>query len=292
LYRNQYETGLSGGSTSAFAGGRRDQWERRLFGGAYQEAGRNWAERPKYGALFLVGHSDGPCPRFGSCYFVLSPEVSARSSFTLLGSQRDDAETQTATLAAFDPVMAALARHLQSDPRALGCEGLTLDRLLHGMHAGVPVDPPGDTPDQVGRALDSFVEAQVHGTVDLERDVETLVVDASFCGTATGELLSALCSKYGIALRWHPGFTLPPQDFPVEFRGFEVRAFAERVAVGGFVDAPSLGAAQNDFIRDPDDWPGFGPRSQVLTSFRRVWHVLVLMGIPARQWSALRTRER
>jgi hypothetical protein len=35
VYRNQYETGLSSGSPTAFPGGERDTWERVLFGGAY-----------------------------------------------------------------------------------------------------------------------------------------------------------------------------------------------------------------------------------------------------------------
>ena len=35
IYKNQYETGLSSGSPSARPGGKRDQWERHLFGGAY-----------------------------------------------------------------------------------------------------------------------------------------------------------------------------------------------------------------------------------------------------------------
>src|SRR3712207_7188489 len=40
VYRTQFETGLSGGSTTAFAGGERDEWERRLFGGAYHRPDR------------------------------------------------------------------------------------------------------------------------------------------------------------------------------------------------------------------------------------------------------------
>ncbi|MGQ7111171.1 DUF3626 domain-containing protein, partial [Escherichia sp. TWPC-MK] len=31
-------------------------------------------------------HPDGPAPRFGSCYFLLSPKVSSRSTYTYLDS--------------------------------------------------------------------------------------------------------------------------------------------------------------------------------------------------------------
>ena len=68
-YKNQFETGISNGSPSAFAGGERDLWERYLFGGAYHEPEVMPASRPKYGALQIIPHTDGPAPRFGSCYF-------------------------------------------------------------------------------------------------------------------------------------------------------------------------------------------------------------------------------
>src|SRR4051812_20687268 len=39
LYRNQFETGLSTGSLTAFPGGGRDSWENILFRGAYHTTG-------------------------------------------------------------------------------------------------------------------------------------------------------------------------------------------------------------------------------------------------------------
>ncbi len=71
VYRNQFETGLSSGSPTAYPGGERDNWERTLFGAAYHVEGVPASERPKYGSLELVRFPDGPAPRFGSCYFVL-----------------------------------------------------------------------------------------------------------------------------------------------------------------------------------------------------------------------------
>ena len=54
LYRNQFETGLSSGSLSAFPGGARDAWEGTLFGGAYHGPDSSIGDRPKYGALETV----------------------------------------------------------------------------------------------------------------------------------------------------------------------------------------------------------------------------------------------
>jgi hypothetical protein len=287
-YRNSFETGLSSGSTSGFAGGRRDVWERQLFGGSYHRPGVTLAERPKYGALFLVSHADGPCPRFGSCYFVLRQELSRRSSFTLLGSQEERAGEWTGTLKAFEPVMVALAHHLDAVSAPLGVEGLSLQRLLSDLRSEIPI-PTGLGPDARGRALDSFVEAQVHGRVDLGRDVEELVADACFSGTAVGDGLAELASVYGISLRWHPGFALESHEFPEVFRGFTTRRVAERVAVEGVVNAFHLGVGENRFRLDPTGWDEFGSTSEVLTSFRRVWHVLVLRGRPGVQWADVAT---
>src|SRR5216683_8436698 len=54
-YRNQFETRISNGGTTAFPGGERDLWEQRLFDGAYQQPGVTAWERPKYGTLHLMG---------------------------------------------------------------------------------------------------------------------------------------------------------------------------------------------------------------------------------------------
>ena len=97
MYRNQFETGLSSGSPTAFPGGERDLWERRLFGGAYHAEGVLDSERPKYGALEVVRFPDGPAPRFGSSYFVLRG-VGERTSITFMGSEDPRATGRAGTL--------------------------------------------------------------------------------------------------------------------------------------------------------------------------------------------------
>jgi hypothetical protein len=119
VYKSQFETGLSSGSPSAFPGGERDLWESRLFGGAYHGADALASGRPKYGALEVMYHPDGPAPRFGSCYFLLHPEVSKRSTFTFGGSHEPQAPERTGTLDILEPVMApllVLSSHKEEGP--------------------------------------------------------------------------------------------------------------------------------------------------------------------------------
>lgn len=81
IYRSQFETRISNGGLTAFPGGDRFNWEDRLFGEAYSSASA--AERPKYGALDLLRHSDGAAPRFGSCYLRLKPQAMMRATFSM-----------------------------------------------------------------------------------------------------------------------------------------------------------------------------------------------------------------
>lgn len=93
-YRSQFETGTSNGGLGAFPGGARWQWERRIFGGAYDAA--DPAQRPKYGALDYLRRSTGASPRFGSAHLRLRPEVLARCTFCYPDSVFEPAHFGTA----------------------------------------------------------------------------------------------------------------------------------------------------------------------------------------------------
>jgi hypothetical protein len=55
---------------------------------------------------------------------------------------------------------------------------------------------------------------------------------------------------------------------------------AERIAGDGLLDAANIGAAANYVKLDPEAWRGWGSDDDILTQFRRLWHVLVLTGAP------------
>jgi len=280
VYTNQFVAGLSNGSPSAYPGGERDLWERRLFDGAYHAADVTSPGRPKYGALDVLQYPDGPAPRFGSCFFLLRPAVCARSTFTFGGSHEDCALGCSGTLDVMEPVLAPLLSQLERGDGAFAVANLTVEDCLTRMAQNFSLPFPEPALRPLGRALDSFIEVQVHGEVRLRDDAELLVADPAFRDHPVGEVLAAITKEYQIPICWHPGYQMPVNEVPDVFRDYPVRPLAERIAVDGVLDAANIGTAANSVLLDPKIWEGWATSDDLLTQFRRLWHVLVLIGTP------------
>ncbi|MFA5505123.1 MAG: DUF3626 domain-containing protein, partial [Vulcanimicrobiota bacterium] len=271
-YKNQFETGISAGSLSYQPGGPRYQWEERLFGGAYSKPDVKPEDRPKYGALDLLQAADGPAPRFGSCYFLLSSQVNERCTFTYRDSHLDPPEK--GTIEDFEDILAALFTESFEREFALGYPGLKPGHLVDKFLSLKTPEPSG-----ISRNLDHYIETQVHGRVDLLQDAEQLVADQSFHGHHVGHLLESLARKYDLALRWRTPFRLPVEDCPGDFRGAVMPDFARRVAGdSGVVDARLIGIAAASIHERPDQWKDFGDPEQLLQLIKRLWHTTVKYG--------------
>lgn len=275
-YRSQFESKISNGSVSAYPGGERDLWEQQLFGGAYQRPGCQLRERPKYGSLDLMRHSDGPSPRFGSCYLLLDPLATRRCTFTYLDShqQRDE----KGTLAEFDAVLAALFEESFYRDFAIGQPGLTPTALVAHLRSELRRSTSVTVRRAPTRNLNHYIEAQVHGDVLLGEDAQVLVADPSFRGSDTGAALQELATRYAVDLYWHRGFELEVANVPSDFRGPTMPSLADRVAASGPVNAREIGAAVRSLERDPDAWADRGTRAEVLQELKLLWHCAVKFG--------------
>ncbi len=288
LYRNQFETGISSGGLTAYPGGDRDQWEARLFGGAYQAPDVNAAERPRYGGLDLLGLANGACPRFGSCHLRLNPESLDRATFFVGDSV--DLPDDGGVLERLEPVLAGLLERIAMGD-ALG-RPLTV-RLLVNMLADPETRPP--TP-VMSHALDAFLEAQVHGQVAMAVDVTAIVIDPSFRGSRTGDMLLEAGRRYGVGVRWNAGSQLPFEEMPTtepatpaprrwaEFcAGGRAAQLARSVidrfgADGRHIDAATLGRAAVSVVQEPRVWEPWGDTEDPLTRLKDLWHILVVYG--------------
>lgn len=254
-YRSQFETGISNGGLMPFPGSDRDLWERRLFGGRYDGT---TAGRPVYGALNVAGWPDGASPRFGSCHLVLAPHVTARATFSHGDSITEP--TVTGTADDFGRIWAALLDDVARTGSACGLRAGSPDAWT----AALTVPKTA-----AGRALDDYVEAQIHGGLDLAADVTAVVADPSFAGTPVEADLARLAPR----LRWTPGFELDPADVPADLRGPVMpplaRAVAARYGVTT-VDAALIGRAAAEF----------GTTAAARQLLKYLWHILVLRGRP------------
>ncbi|MBG9791326.1 hypothetical protein ABD76_01745 [Paenibacillus dendritiformis] len=279
-YRSQFETGMTSASPTAYPGGDRDRWERRLFGGAYHQAGIVPGERPKYGALNLMQHPDGCAPNFGSCHLVLCSSVLSRCTYTF-GDSYSEPE-HSGTIDVFEPLLAELldeAAAAGSPPgRDAGGSAALIRRLLASGE---------EASSALRRELDQYIEAQIHGDIALASDVEAITADPSFRGTRIGGQLAALASRYRVALRWHHGFQLAASAVPDDFRGPKMPPLARRVArdfaaVPGQLDAYALGKAARSLARHPELWADWGTPVEAWQLLKQLWHLLARFGHPYR----------
>ncbi|MET7393947.1 DUF3626 domain-containing protein [Dactylosporangium sp. NPDC005572] len=254
-FRSQFETGISNGGLTAYPGGDRDRWEERMFGGAYQRPGVSPIDRPKYGALNVFHHPDGAAPRFGSAFLRLRPAVLERATYTFGDSHRDP--TEFGTIDAFSAVLAGLERHWGAS-------------VLSGPRSPRP-----------GRALDDYVEAQVHGPVDLATDVAALVLDTAFAGTPCASAAVSMAERYGVAVEWREGFRIAPRDIPPDFRGPSVCVLAGHLCdlyERELVNAELIGRAARAVAATPGEWARWGSSAEALQLLKYLWHVLVEYG--------------
>ena len=176
--------------------------------------------RPVYGAWNRHDDPYGGAIRFGSAHLRLRPEVASRSSFCFPDSV--------------------------FEPTDVGGP----DRLAHLV----------DLADAAGLDdLDDYVEAQVHGGVRCETDVEAVVLDPSHRGGPVQEAADRL----GCAVEWHPGFRLATAALDPDYRGEEHVRLAR--SLGEEIDPAVLGAAARSGEHDPQ-------------ALKRVWHYLARFG--------------
>ncbi len=182
-------------------------------------------DRPVYGALDFRRQVVGAAPRFGSSHLRLTGAILARATFCHPDSAAEPADFGVAA-------------------------GMSLVALAEA-----------DRQD----ALNDHIEAQVHGGVVLARDVEALVLDASYRGTPVEAAARAL----PFPVEWHPGHRLTVAELRshADYRGPEYADLGARIAEEGRLDPRITGNAARTGRHELQD-------------LKMVWHILARFGAP------------
>jgi len=184
------------------------------------------ASRPKYGSLNVRRRRIGGSPRFGSAHLRLTAAALARATFCYPDSVSEPAHFGIATR------MSSLVKLAEADDR----------------------DP-----------LDDYIEAHVHGPIDIAADVEALVLDPCYRGSAVEEAASRL----GCPVEWHGGFAVTADVFVANpgYRGPEFARLGASLARGGALTARLIGDASRAGRHDEQ-------------ALKRVWHYVARFGSP------------
>ena len=263
-YLSQFETGISNGGRFAVPGGDRVRWEQDLFGTIYDTGIET---RPIYGALDITNDPHGGSPRFGSSYIVLRSHCLDRATFCVGDSHVGP--TDVGTMASFNSILAGMFE---------GCtHGEGLDRSLSVADLRLAIES-GDPPAEPARALDGYVEAQVHGGISIADDVAEIVLDPSFRRTPTEAHLHRYCANSDIELCWHEGSEIAAAQIPLDFRGPEMGPLATEIARrDGMVDAAAIGQSARKIAYTPPSPLGDLPNSP-LQQHKYLWHCLLKFG--------------
>lgn len=180
--------------------------------------------RPKYGALNYKKLGSGGSPRFGSSYFKLKPTLLDRVTFCYPESF--------------------------FGPRGYGA----------GRHVGHLIEmADADERDP----LDHYIEAHVHGVIDIHEDIQAVVLDPSYKNTEVQKLANEL----PFATSWHAGFRLSTETMSQHpgFRGQEIVRVGQEIAVDGWLTPEIIGRAVNEEVMDAQ-------------KLKKVWHYLARFG--------------
>lgn len=273
-YKSQFETNISNGALDPTKGGKREQWENTLFGNTYNQSVK-LANKPKYGALDLWRFSDGPAPRFGSCFFVLKPHLSQYATFTYLDSHLNpDAK---GTIHCFEVILESLLSEAFERDFAIGKANIRPHQLLEQVSKRLNTNYSQFSQEAPSRNLNHYIEAQIHTHIQLDTDVDYLVADCAYKYTEYEKDLKLLCEKCEIELIWNKGFQLAAIDVPHHFRGKEMPKIAEQIAINQSISAYALAKAEQRYYQAKTDSPMLQNQLQQL---KYLWHTLVKYGLP------------
>jgi hypothetical protein len=279
-YYSQFKTGTTNGSKTAYPGGERDLWEKELFGGFYHTTETDCDRRVKYGSLNIMNYKDGASPRFGSCYLKLNKNVIDRCTFTFGDSYLKPKFVGTKD--SFYSIMRAMLDEVMLKKRFFNSYDYDLIKTIKYI-ANMNQNNLNTQHGIIGRALDHYIETQIHGDINLMDDVDCLVVDESFRESGILQYILDISTEFNIDIQWIPCRKVIVDTIQDEFRGPIIKPFAKKILEelkisSEYIDANLIGIASRYLQYNTNSWSEFGDVNQTFQYLKQLWHVLVQFG--------------
>jgi hypothetical protein len=273
-YHNQYKTGTSNGGRTAYTGGDRDLWEKRLFFDAYHNGEFEMISRPKYGALNIHNYIDGASARFGSCFFTLKPHVTKRCTFAF-GDSSSNPDVM-GTSEQFYGIVKALLQNVIEKGELLGESSTTqqaADYILSMQKSRI---------ETIGRNLDDCIETHIHGHLCLLEDIDSFYIDEHFASTEIEKVAKALSERYDIKLLYIPKRQFQINKIDDKWKGPLARPIADRInerfGSDGMLNAALIGLASQDSVANSENWLDLGTEYDLFQNFKYLWHYVARFG--------------
>ena len=176
-YRNQFETGTSGGTLNRIA---RTDWENRIFNNIYNKA--KDSERVKYGVLNIVNDPNGvySCISYGDSYLVLNNEtIRLRTTFA---SGDTSHIVELATCENYCHVLNTYSDEELKKIISISTRETFCDNSQH---------------------FEIYKEIQIHGPILFGRDISAMVLHHKYYSNpVVSEMATEFCNKNGFNLIW------------------------------------------------------------------------------------------
>jgi hypothetical protein len=161
--------------------------EHRTFAGTYNRALP--PERPRYGALNVLLAPEGGAAVYGPAVLILKEEVKDRTTF----HSRDSRFTRMENAGARGAMAGCLLSKTDQDLRQL--LEIAGGKRSHGTY--------GRDSHPMAFTGSNYIEAHIHGPLDLSEDLAGIALHQKYQGTQAGADAEAVARKYGVPLTWY-----------------------------------------------------------------------------------------
>jgi len=229
-----------------------------------------------------MNYLDGASAGFGSCFFTLKHHVMERCTFTYGDSvtNPDIFGTKNSFYGIFRAILINAKENKQffNNKNYFTVKDL-IDYLL-SLRKEMPTEMSNNFDVYIPI---QYIEAQVHGEINLFNDVDCFYIDESFKDTEINEQAEGISELYDIKIFWIPERKIHVKDIGDEFWGPIISVLARKIIskfniADEYINAEIIGRASRDSMLSPDEWADLGNELEVFQYMKYLWRTVVYCG--------------